>query len=124
MECSLHTSPVQKHLYCDSSSPAWGSYIDGLEAKDCFTEKQLHLSINTKELLAVLYGIMSHIKHLHGKHVLVYSDNFITVSTLKKCNSSDKLRDRIVGKIFNIVFENNITLSTSFIKGKITILLI
>ena len=118
MKRSLHTTPVQKHLCCDSSGPAWGSYLDGKEAKECFTEKQLPLSINTKELLAVLYGIMSHIHNLKGKHVLVYSDNFTTVSTLKKHNSSDKLRDRIVSKIYNIVFDNNMTLSISFIKGK------
>ena len=64
MEHSLHTRPVEKHLYCDSTGPAWGSYLDDHVAKDCFTEKQLPLSINTKELLAVLYGIMSHINLL------------------------------------------------------------
>ena len=64
MKHSLYTTPVEKHLYCDLSGPAWGCYLDGTEAKDCFTEKQLPLSINTKELLAVLYGIMSHINEL------------------------------------------------------------
>ena len=118
MKHTLYTTPVEKHLYCDSSGPAWGSYLDGREAKDCFTEKQLPLSINTKELLAVLYGIMSHINKLKGKHVLVYSDNFTTVSTIKKRNSSDKLRDRIVGKIYSLVFNNNMKLSVLFIKGK------
>ena len=36
----------------------------------------------------------------------------------KKRNSSDKLRDRIVGKIYSLIFNNNMTLSVSFIKGK------
>ena len=118
LERSLHTTPVDKHLYCDSSGQGWGSYIDGVEAKSVFAQNQLHLSINSKELLAVYYGLLSHIDKLRNKHVLIYSDNFTTVSTLKTKSSSDRFRDRLVVKIFEVVFNNNLTVSVSFIRRK------
>ena len=50
--------------------------------------------------------------------MLVHSDNITAVLTLKKRNSGDKMRDKIVGRIFDVLFSNNITLSVTFIKGK------
>ena len=64
------------------------------------------------------YGIQSHLPCLRNKHVLIHSDNITTVSTLKKRNSGNKLRDKIVGRIFDIVFQNNMVLSVTFIRGK------
>ena len=118
LERSLYNRQPTLELYCDASGVAWGSYLNGVEAKAPFNEKQLTLSINSKELLAVLYSIQSHIASLKDKAFIIFSDNFTTVSTLKKMSSSDKLRDKVVRLIYELAFEFNMSISVSFIKGK------
>ena len=118
LERSLYIPQPNLELYCDASGLAWGSYLNGIEAKAPFAENQLHLSINSKELLAVLYGIQSHLDKLKNSTFIVFSDNFTTVCTLKKMSSSDKLHDKVVRKIYKLAFEHNMSISVSFIKGK------
>ena len=117
MERSLYLHPPEVHLYVDSCDEAWGSVLEGKEIKSVFSHEQQLLHINTKELLAVYYGILSHIAVLTGRSFVVYSDNVTTVSTLKKKSSANKMRDHIVGRIFQLVLDHNMFLHTSWISG-------
>ena len=115
---SLHLRPPEIKVFCDASKMGWGSVVNGKVAKAPFSEHQLKLSINTKELLAVYYGVLSHLDELRSKSILVLSDNTTCVSTVRKKSSANKIRDRIVGKLFEAAFANDIKVSISFIVGK------
>ena len=115
---SLHTADPKHHLYCDASGKSWGAVLNKVEAKAHFSDEQRKLSINTKELLAVLYGLQSHVTKLRNDCTLIYSDNFTTVSTIRCMSSADKLRDKIVGRIYQLCFDNNIEIKITYIKGK------
>ena len=80
-------------MFCDSSSFGWGSVIRDCQVQGRFPEK-LQLSINSKELLAVYYGLLSHTPLLSHKVVLVHSDNTTTVSTISKKGSMNKFQDK------------------------------
>ena len=117
---SLHYRPPEIKVFCDASKTGWGSVVNGKVAKAPFSEHQLKLSINTKELLAVYYGVLSHLQDLHSKSILVLSDNTTCVSTVHKKSSANKIHDRIVGKLYlhEAAFANDIKVSISFIVSK------
>ena len=114
---SLHTRVPEEKLYCDSCGKSWGAVLNGKTAQSYFTVEQQKLCINTKELLAVYYGLQCHLSDLKSKCVLIFSDNFTTVQTIKKKSSRNKLRDKIVGKIYELIFDNNMEILISHIKG-------
>ena len=116
---SLHSTPPTCKIFCDACNTGWGSVVNCVEKKGAFSAKQLHLSVNTKELLAVYYGIVAHLPQLKSKSILVLSDNTTCVSTIRKKSSANLIRDRIVGKLFDICFANNITVFISHISGKL-----
>ena len=47
------------HFYSDASRFGWGALIEGHNVNGPFSEKQKLLSINTKELLAIYFGLSS-----------------------------------------------------------------
>ena len=62
MKKSLYTRKPTEKLYCDSCGKSWGSVLNGKVAQSYFSVAQQGLCINTKELLAVYYGIQCHLK--------------------------------------------------------------
>ena len=104
-------------MYCDASSFGWGSVIGDCQAQGRFPEKLQELSINSKELLAVYYWLLSHTKLLSHKVVLVHSDNTTTVSTISKKGSMNRFRDKYTRKIFAHCDKYNICLKICFISG-------
>ena len=88
-----------------------------VSAQGMFPEKYKDFSINTKELMAIYYGILSHAEILLGKCVLVHSDNTTAVSTVSKRGSMNKLRDSIARHIYNHCEKCKITLKICFISG-------
>ena len=117
----LAKGPPQHSLHCrapDSSLDGWGATINPtLTAQGSFTQKHDHLSINTKELMAVWYGLNSFKDVIKDKTVLCHSDNSTTVNSLKCKGSRNPFRDRLTVKIFNLIFSLNCTLLITFIKG-------
>ena len=48
--------------------------MKGVNANGTFSEKQSSLSINTKELLAIYYGLASFKRHLTAQNILCHCD--------------------------------------------------
>ena len=119
MKRFLHKPPVTAEMSCDSSGYGWASVISGSAkmSQGLFSEREKEYSINTKELLAIYYGLSSHIKSLRGSSLLVRTDNTCALYTVQRQGSSDLFRNKIVRKIYNIIFENSITLQISYIKS-------
>ena len=57
-------------------------------------------SINTKELLAIKFGLESFASHFRGCHVLIFSDNMTAISAIKKRGSCNLIRDALTREIF------------------------
>ena len=55
------------YIFMDASLKGYGSVWNGQEVQGLFTEKQMHLSINTKELLAIYYTLGAHAPILRGR---------------------------------------------------------
>ena len=92
---SLIPLSYSTHFYSDAIGFGWGTLIEGHNANCPFSEKPKMLSINTKELLAIYFGLSSLGKFLRGKNVICFCDNTTAVSCLTKLGSQDRTRDRI-----------------------------
>ena len=105
-------------MYSDASGDAWGCVTSGGCANGAFSEKQKLCSINTKELMAIYFGISSLKDLLQNKNILCMCDNTTAVSCIVKRGSQDPTRDKVTRRIFELVWSLNSTLGCTHIPGE------
>ena len=81
------------------------------------------MSINWRELKAILYAIQSFVDVLRGSHILVLSDNSVTVQYIKKQGGtrSAHLCD-VTWQILQFADKNGIMISVRHIPGKLNVI--
>ena len=114
----LVEKPHTISMYCDVSSFGWGAVVNNTQVQGMFSEKFKKLSINSKELMAVYYGVLCHTKILQNPVVLFHSDNTTAVSTISKLGSMDKFHNVLTRKLYKHCKQNDIILKICFIFGK------
>ena len=115
---SLHEIETTVNVYSDACGVSFGGHWGKRTIQSRFSQKQSALSINTKELLAIYYTLSSFAVELSGQHVLMHSDNTVAVSCLRKKGSSDPFRDALTRKVFQLGFDHNFTISSTWISTK------
>ena len=96
----------------------WGAASMGMQANGHFDPVEQQHSTNTKELLAVLYGLRSFASYFPNQHVLCMTDSVTAVSVAKNMGSMESLtHDTKAQQIWQFAFENGIWLSVTFIPG-------
>ena len=79
-----------------------GGVLNGFVANSHVSEREMPLSINTKEMLAIWYSLCSFNQFLAGKSILIQSDNTTAVSYMSKMGGmQSELCDKIVIDIWN-----------------------
>ena len=68
--------------------------------------------------MAVFYTLSSFAPELSGEHVLMHSDNTVTVSCLRKKGSSDPLRKSLPRKIYQLGVDYNFTIKSTWLSTK------
>ena len=90
---SLHCPLDDVELFTDACDYDF-SHMVGMDSQQgLFTDSQRKLTIITKELLTIYYGLFICKSQLKGKHVLVRSDSVTALSCLKKRGSQDANQD-------------------------------
>lgn len=78
----------------------------------------MHLPINSKELLAIYYGILSFQNKIAGQHLLIKSDSITVIADLKKMGSMcSPFRDQLVQKIYQVLSDISTHVSVTFVWG-------
>ena len=108
----------QLSISFDACSYGWGCHFNGKYANGHFSPAEQIFSINTKETLAILYGLRSFKSALKGHHILLQSDNTTAVSYVKRMGGmTSDLRMNIARDIWLESVENDCWLSVSFLPG-------
>ena len=108
----------QLSISFDACSYGWGCHFNGKYANGHFSPAEQFFSINTKETLAILYGLRSFKSALKGHHILLQSDNTTAVSYIKRMGGmTSDLRMNIARDIWLESVENDCWLSVSFLPG-------
>ncbi|KAL0147753.1 hypothetical protein M9458_056929, partial [Cirrhinus mrigala] len=89
---------VSRHVvvYTDASTTGWGAACNGQAASGSWTGPRLLWHINCLELLAVLLALRRFLPMLRHKHVLVRTDNTVTVAYI---NRQGGLRSRRMSQL-------------------------
>ena len=114
----VHPSP-HRTIYMDACIEGWGCYFEGNFANGHFSKSEMPFSINTKETLAILYGIRSFMHALKGESsVLIMSDSTTAISYVRKMGGmQSELRSKIVKDLWNLGMRNNIWFKITHIPG-------
>ena len=94
--------PDRPTIFMDACKYGWGCFFDSSFTNGHFSESELPLSINTKETLAILYGIRSFLHRLKGQSVMILSDNTTAISYIRKMGGmQSELRSKIVTDLWH-----------------------
>ena len=105
---------------CDASKRGWSTSFNGEKANGHFSILESPFSTNTKEILAVLYGLKSHCHHFQSQHILILSDSTTAISMIKSMGSMDNLvHDNIAQDVWRVAEQNKIWISMSHIPGRL-----
>ena len=114
----IHRKNPGPVIFCDASSRGWGCYFEGKFANGHFSQAEHPFSINTKETLAILYGVKSFLHCIKNKTVMILSDNTTAISCVRKMGGMDsELRSKIVSDLWDLAQTNNIWFEISHIPG-------
>ena len=112
-----HGNPSVK-VSCDACGYGWSMVANNVVANGHFSPAEQVLSINTKETLAIWYGIQSHRKFLAQKHFHVESDSMTAIAYIKHFGGmQSELRDKIAHDVWQFVTNMNSWLSISHLPG-------
>jgi hypothetical protein len=109
--------PADMTLTTDSSDLGWGAVLGDKEARGSWTQFSARCHINARELEAVLLGLQSFKDLLHGKSVLLRSDNVTVVASVNRLYGRSHRLNFLIRQIFDHCQENNITLRAVWIPG-------
>ena len=117
------TAPIRRSapeitLYVDSSGFGWGGTLFEFRAQGKFLPDEKSHSINTKECLAIYYGVRSFLHLLRNKHVCIRSDSSCAVSSANKMGScSSMAHDLIMHDLWTLCEHNNMWLTAVHLSG-------
>ena len=115
----IHTGPVTRTMYMDASNFGWGVFCPPFFTSGFFDNLEYIQSINTKETLAIWFGILSFLPYLQNNNVLIRSDSMTAVAYVSKFGEmNDLFRDKIARFIWQLAQEHNFWINISFIPGK------
>ena len=111
--------PISLTLWSDASLQGWGITLDSGERTGFrFSKEVMHHPINTKELLAIYYGILTFRDKIRRRHILVKSDSTTVVADVRKMGSMcNTFRNKLVNKIYTVLAELQARISITFVSG-------
>ncbi len=128
MYAPIQWPPITQEISADASGEnGWGASIHGWGASivgvapigGLWSENEIDLHINVKEMLAVLYALRTFVRQLSRCHVRVLSDNTTTVFVLNKMGTTkSKECNEMARIIWNFCKENKIFITCAHIPGK------
>ena len=116
------SSPVSMTVTSDASGEGWGSVCQGVTTQGRWTQSEMNMHINHKELMAASMSIKAFTKDKDVSHVHLQSDNQTTVSQISKMGGTRSLSlFNITADLWKYCLDRGIMLTTSHLKGVLNV---
>ena len=114
----IHRGNPSLEIWTDASLEGWGCFFDSFRIQGRFTVQEQELSINTRELLAIKYGIRSFLDRIAGSFLLVRSDNTTAIANVSHMGCMKSvLRDAIAQDIWQLASDFHFWILTAHVCG-------
>ena len=122
----FHFPPISAWMETDSSQQSWGCSLIFLQDNISlhrstgfrFGHSESHHPINSKELLAIYYSLLTFKEDLVGHHISLKSDSTTAIADVRKMGSMcSTFRDEFTQKIYQVLFSIDARLTISFLRG-------
>ena len=111
--------PCSAIFTCDASEKGWSACFNGQKANGQFSDLELPHSTNTKEIVAVFFGLKCFWTHLQNQHILIMSDSTTAIGVVKKMGSMDNIvHDDLAREIWHFAESKGIWLTITHIPGR------
>ena len=121
MYAPIQNPPISKEMTTDASGKngRGASLLGSMPIGGTWTDDQLGIHINVKEMLAILYALRSHKEELSGHHLRVLCDNTTAVHVLNKMGTTRSPEcNEMAKQIWSFCQSNNIFITCAHIPGK------
>ena len=121
MHAPIQWPPITQVISTDASGKnGWGASMLGtLPIGGIWSEEQMELHINVKEMTAILYALRSFVDTIKNQHVKVLCDNTTSVFVLNKMGTTKSPECNTMAKeIWKFCMENGIFITCAYIPGK------
>lgn len=110
-------------LYTDASDLGWGGCLYHQSVNGRWTEEEIRLHINARELKAVFFTLKSFAKEIRGKHIKVFCDNTTAVNYINEMGGTKSMAcNSVCIDIWNWCLNNDAWITCSYIPGSENIL--
>lgn len=113
----LFPSAIEAQVMTDASNTGWGGYYNGMEANGYWNKRMTKMSINYRELMAVMLTLISFKHLLKGKNIQVLSDNITTIAYLNNLGGPNAALSQLASAIWLEAHNSGITLSGRHLAG-------
>ena len=114
----IHPPPIDVEISTDASKHAWGVVFTE-KIGGSWTETEIDLHINIKEMIAIYFALKAFCSQLKGRHVKILCDNTTAIGVLNKMGSSQsEACDDLCQKIWEHCKLNGIWITCTYIPGK------
>ena len=113
----VKVKPVQCQIFTDASDSGWGPVLNGSEASGVWSPELANLSINYRELLAILFALQTFQRQIHGK---ICADNVRQHYGRYICESPGgpgKLLSKLAEAIWSVSWGSDLQLRASHLAG-------
>ena len=118
----LDVPPSALFLFTDASDSGWGASLAGNHLSGSWFPLCSSLSINHRELLAVIFAVRGFLPLLEGQLVALYANTTTTLSYLKEGGTHSSTLNAIAQVILQLCEVSDVRLLPQFILGQLNIL--
>ena len=121
MHAPIQWPPITQEISTDASGKnGWGASMLGrLPIGGIWSEEQMELHINVKEMTAILYALRSFVEVIENQHVKVLCDNTTAVFVINKMGTTKSPQCNSIAKeIWKFCMEKGMFITCAYIPGK------
>ena len=109
--------PVECQIFSDASDSGWGAVLNDREASGVWSSELAHLSINYRELLAVLFALQTFSDQIIGRSVQVMCDNVTAVAYVNHLGGSGRLLSKLAEAVWAVAWGLDLQLHARHLAG-------
>ena len=108
----------------DASAHGWGGNVlnSNIQAQGVWTSGMVHSSSNMREISALLLSLQSFAPTLRGKRVQILTDNVMCAAYINFQGGMHADLSIVATQIWSLAIENDLTISTKWLAGKMNTL--
>ena len=119
----IHLTPPSVVIESDASNTGWGAYCRGVRTRGQWSQEEMLLHINCKEMLAAFLALQTFVRDMKEVHVRIKVDNTTTMYYINHMGGTHSPQlMKLTHKIWTWCLDRKLHLSAEHLPGKLNVI--